>query len=530
VRLASFAFVAGSIGCNAIFGVDDFSVGGPAGGASAGGSGGSGGAVCIADEVRTCYEGPEETLDVGTCLQGTQVCLADGSAFGPCEDQVLPAPDDCTTVADEDCNALACGEVVWSRAAGDEVSHMADQRVVGVASDGEDAIAVGVFADTLRIGGAMLTATNLEDGFVARFDDKGVVRWLAHIHGPDAQVPSAVAVDAAGNSYVVGSTKGTLQIDSTSLTANVEDAFVVKLDAAGTVVWARLFGGPAEDRAHGVAVDASEHPVVVGEFRGAFGVASLNAANADLFVARLGDDGEPLWAEQLGGMVTARADDVAIGPGAIAVAATVTGNTVVNGEPIAAVDEDAIALVYDGDGVLTAHRWFPDAGDGSARAIAFAGGDVVIGGTFATSIDLGELMLTGDGTIDSFALQLDASLTSPRWHQGLVGGGVQRLEGIAVNRDLEVSLVGSFTAGLDVGGGTLSTNGGADLFIAKLGGDGGHRFSVSFGDMSDEAALAVAVMPNRDVLVGGTFGGQLNFGSAQHVAQLVDGFVARFGP
>ena len=39
------------------------------------------------------------------CLSGSRICLADGSAFGPCEEQIVPLPEACTAV-DDDCDGL----------------------------------------------------------------------------------------------------------------------------------------------------------------------------------------------------------------------------------------------------------------------------------------------------------------------------------------------------------------------------------------------------------------------------------------
>lgn len=61
---------------------------------------------CIAGSTRSCYTGPEGTAGVGICQAGTQTCLPDGSAFGPCEGEVTPGTETCNGV-DENCNGTA---------------------------------------------------------------------------------------------------------------------------------------------------------------------------------------------------------------------------------------------------------------------------------------------------------------------------------------------------------------------------------------------------------------------------------------
>ena len=57
---------------------------------------------CSAGQQRACYAGPRVTAGVGACRGGTQTCLPDGSAWGPCAGQVLPAFESCNG-ADDNC-------------------------------------------------------------------------------------------------------------------------------------------------------------------------------------------------------------------------------------------------------------------------------------------------------------------------------------------------------------------------------------------------------------------------------------------
>jgi hypothetical protein len=55
-----------------------------------------------------CYDGPPGTEDVGACVGGVRTCANDGSSYGDCIGQVLPAPaEDCSTPDDDDCDGMA---------------------------------------------------------------------------------------------------------------------------------------------------------------------------------------------------------------------------------------------------------------------------------------------------------------------------------------------------------------------------------------------------------------------------------------
>jgi hypothetical protein len=65
---------------------------------------GGAGCVCLPGSTAACYDGPAGTQGVGACQGGTKTCFADGTAWGPCMGEVLPAPETCNTPVDDDCN------------------------------------------------------------------------------------------------------------------------------------------------------------------------------------------------------------------------------------------------------------------------------------------------------------------------------------------------------------------------------------------------------------------------------------------
>ena len=65
----------------------------------------SGSCECTPGEQIACYTGPAGTQDVGVCLGGLQTCDPEGTGFGPCEGEVLPALIDlCANAIDENCD------------------------------------------------------------------------------------------------------------------------------------------------------------------------------------------------------------------------------------------------------------------------------------------------------------------------------------------------------------------------------------------------------------------------------------------
>jgi hypothetical protein len=133
------------------------------------------------------------------------------------------------------------------------------------------------------------------DAFVRKHDGAdGTELWTHQFGTMGIDEAMGVAIDAEGNVIVVGSTSGALEGESFGET----DGFVRTLDPDGEHLWTRQFGTSSEDEGRGVATDASGHIVVTGWTLGdLFGD---NAGADDVFVLKLGAEGEIVWARQFG--------------------------------------------------------------------------------------------------------------------------------------------------------------------------------------------------------------------------------------
>jgi hypothetical protein len=71
-----------------------------------GGAAGQQGGACTPGAQQDCYTGPQGTKGIGACKAGMATCGADGLTWGPCVGQVLPEPDSCEDMVDNDCNGV----------------------------------------------------------------------------------------------------------------------------------------------------------------------------------------------------------------------------------------------------------------------------------------------------------------------------------------------------------------------------------------------------------------------------------------
>ena len=119
----------------------------------------------------------------------------------------------------------------------------------------------------------------------------------------------AVAPTGSGDSYVAGYFESdSVTFGSTTLiSAGDIDAFIVKYDAAGNVLWGKRQGGTGPDHAVAVTADplGSGDIYVAGYFNSpsiTIGLTTfINAGNNDLFLVKYDANGNVLWAKSAGG-------------------------------------------------------------------------------------------------------------------------------------------------------------------------------------------------------------------------------------
>jgi hypothetical protein len=184
--------------------------------------------------------------------------------------------------------------------------------------------------------------------FVVRLDPSGsVLRWATFLGGWHSQlVYRGLAVDASGRSVLCGkayspdfpTTPGAFD----RVNRNI-DAFVIRLEPAGSLIFSTFLGGSSEDEARVVAYDpagnvvvggttsSSDFPTTPAAYDPTYNPPNAPAdggAHGDMFIARLTPDGTQLgYGTFLGGPQVDFLEDLAIDPqGFVTVCGWVTGN------------------------------------------------------------------------------------------------------------------------------------------------------------------------------------------------------------
>lgn len=250
-----------------------------------------------------------------------------------------------------------------------------------------------------------------------------ILSYSTYYGGSEMDAATAVATDSNGNTYVAGWTESMDFPASAApgIRGFGADAFVLKLDAGGKLVFLTIFGGSGQDKALGIAVDAAGNVYTAGSTASADFPTTAGAAsprgNTDAFVARLTSDGTQLtYSVILGGS----GSDTAFG-----IAVDASGNAYVAGESASADfpvvpgsssrfagQVDAFAAKVTPAGSIVYSRFLGGSLVDRAKAIAVdAAGRVYITGT-TNSADFpvaAAFQATLGGGYDAFVTKLDAT-------------------------------------------------------------------------------------------------------------------------
>ncbi|HHQ48365.1 MAG TPA: hypothetical protein ENK19_05715, partial [Acidobacteria bacterium] len=128
-----------------------------------------------------------------------------------------------------------------------------------------------------------------------------VLSWATYFGGSDADSAAAIAVDSQGNSYFCGETLSTdfpLE-DPYQDSSSATEAFVVKMDPSGDLVWSTYLGGHSDDHAEAIHVDSGGNVYVAGwTFSSDFPVAGAAqgtlGGSSDAFITKLSAAGDHL--------------------------------------------------------------------------------------------------------------------------------------------------------------------------------------------------------------------------------------------
>ncbi|HSC39926.1 MAG TPA: hypothetical protein VLD19_18715, partial [Chitinophagaceae bacterium] len=150
--------------------------------------------------------------------------------------------------------------------------------------------------------------------YISKLDSSGNFVWAKQIPTTVEFAEIALRVDGNGNVYVASEIMNAADMDPgpgilMMSPIGFKNAFVIKLDTNGNLVWAKTFGGPGDTGAEAtnLEVDKNGNVILCGLFNNTVdfdpGPATFNitsTAHIQSFIVKLNSNGDLVWAKQFG--------------------------------------------------------------------------------------------------------------------------------------------------------------------------------------------------------------------------------------
>jgi hypothetical protein len=303
-----------------------------------------------------------------------------------------------------------------------------------------------------------------DDAFLIKTDANGNIIWAKTYGGTGWDEANSVQQTSDGGYIVAGWTR--------SFGAGRNDIFLIKTDASGNVQWAKTYGGTSSDYANSVKQTSDGGYIVAGETE------SFGAGRNDIFLIKTDASGNVQWAKTYGGT---RYDWPS------SVQQTSDGGYIVAGGTYSfgAGNYDIILIKTDASGNIIWAKTYGGTDDDIASSVQQTsdGGYIVAGRTYSF----------GAGWGDIFLIKTDAN-GNIIWAKTYGG----------TSSDYANSVKQTSDGGCIVAGGTWSFGAGyRDIFLIKTDAKGNVIWAKTYGGTSSDYANSVQQTSDGGYIVAG---------------------------
>jgi len=321
----------------------------------------------------------------------------------------------------------------------------------GTNEDGATALVQTADGGYALAGWTWSFGTGLWDFWLVKTDAAGTMMWNKTYGGTGSQEASALVQTVDGGYAIAGWTM--------SYGAGDYDFWLVKTNASGNMQWNKTYGGTGYDVASAL-VQTSD-----GGYALAGGTYSFGAGNYDFWLIRTDTSGNRLWNRTYGGT----GDDLAGG-----LVQTTDGGYALAGytDSFGAGDQDFWLIKTDSSGNMQWNRTYGGTGDDLAGGLVQTtdGGYALAGSTWSL-----------DTSYDCWLVKTDASGTM-QWNQTYGGTNYDHISAFAQTSD----------GGYALAGGTYSFGAGnRDFWLVKTDASGNTQWNKTYGGTNEDYALAL---------------------------------------
>lgn len=380
-----------------------------------------------------------------------------------------------------------------------------------------------------------LTSNGNDEIFIQKLTADGQFVWAKQMGSGNSDAGIYIQTDSNDNVYVMGWFSGTVDFDPGSgvfelTSAGSWDIFILKLNSNGDFIWAKRLGSDNLDFASAMVLDDSGNIYLTGMFKETVdfdpgnGSFNLTAKGGwDIFVLKLDNDGNFVWAQNLGGNSYDKGRSITLDQanniyvvGQFKETVDFDFSTNVN-ELTASDNYDAFVLKLDQDGNFIWVKQFE--GNNQQDAVTVSVDDqqnVYIAGKYKENIDVDpgtgtNTFTAGGNDYNSFIVKLDAN-GDLLWAE-TINGDLNMLFHINIIDDI-VYTGGYFTGSVQItwpsGFVGFTSAGDRDVIMLTYDADGGLLNTKTFGGTGEDNLYKI-IRYNQGIYVAGSFEGMVNF-------------------
>jgi hypothetical protein len=458
--------------------------------------------------------------------------------------------------------------LIWAQGSGSADFEMVRDLITDNAGN---VISVGQFANTVDFdpgpGTHNLTSAGASDIFIMKQDANGNLLWAHSFGNYDSDAAYGVGVDASNNIYITGTFRYEVDFDPTAgdytignaLAGNAGQIYLLKLNAAGNLVWVNYMGNiSGSSQGLVIAVETTGLSVISGTFNttvdfdpngGTTNLTANTTTNYDIFVASYTSDGDLNWAHGFGGTSGNNfPEDIALDASNNVILTGSYGGTA-DLDPTAGTQtantlgyDDAFIMKFTSGGIfLWAKSVGSIWGDYGFATVADSNDDIYFVGAFRQDIDLDP----GAGTSNySIGANENTFIVKLSWNGNFIWSktlenGYSRPKAVDLDENDNLYIAGGFSGTTDFDpGAAVVSNTSADNFddgfVVILDSDGLYQTSFTFGTTTEDRAECISVVNSDEFYIGGYFNGTVDFNPTTDNYPLTsngsfDNFVARYG-
>ncbi|MRT17866.1 T9SS type A sorting domain-containing protein [Vitellibacter sp. q18] len=347
---------------------------------------------------------------------------------------------------------------------------------------------------TVIVGESFVSGSGINVKII-KLNSSGALEW-EQIYGGSNHESGQSVLQTADGGYIVASASESSDGDVTGNHGDY-DFWLLRLDASGSLLWEKSFGGSGEDYAHEIIPANDGGFLIAGHTFSNNGDVTANNGMGDFWVIKINDGGNLLWQKNYGGSDDDLATGIAATPDGYIIAGQSSSS---NGDVSQNNGEaDVWTVKINNSGVL---QWEKSTGGslndfGNAIIVTADGGFAVAGGSNSNDGDISG----NHGEVDYLVLKFDSTGTL-QWQKSLGGSADEISQNLAQTAD----------GGFIVCGSSRSSDGDVSVYygtytawLIKLNPEGDLSWEKSFGSTVVDFSFAYSVeelLANQFIVAG----------------------------